>query len=200
MRSVHEHPGRPPVTTREALEHVAFELFADHGFDATTVEAIAAAAGVSRRTFFRYFASKNDIVWGDFDGLVARMEAWLQACPDDQPLFAALTEAVVRFNSLPPSALAAHRRRMTLILHVPALQAHSTLRYAEWRGVVARFVARRSGAAVDSLVPQLVGHVVLGAAVAAYERWLSDDSADLGSLLAAALGAVHVEVPAACGS
>src|ERR671911_440051 len=51
-----------------------------------------------------------------------------------RPLLETLAEAVVRFNDLPAEAIPAHRQRMSLILHVPALQAHSTLRYADWRG------------------------------------------------------------------
>jgi TetR/AcrR family transcriptional regulator, regulator of mycofactocin system len=90
---------------------------------------------------------------------------------------------------------------MALILHVPALQAHSTLRYADWRGVVARFTARQLGLPEDDLRPQLVGHVALAAAVAAYERWLADDDADLGVLLADAFGQLHLRFlsPAARG-
>lgn len=175
--------GRPPVTSRGELEQVALELFSARGFDATTVDDIAAASGVSRRTFFRYYPSKNDVVWGDFEDLLARMEAWLASVDPDVPVLDALAEAVVRFNSLPPEAVPAHRRRMSLILHVPALQAHGTLRYADWRAVVARFVAARTGAGPDDAVPRLVGHVALAAAVASYERWLVDPGADLDALM-----------------
>ena len=179
-----ERPGRPPVTSRVELEQIALDLFLRHGFNETTLDDIAAAAGIARRTFFGYYSSKNDVVWGDFDALLSGMEAWLAAAPVDRPLLEVLAEAVVRFNALPPAAVPAHRRRMSLILHVPALQAHSTLRYAEWRNVVARFAARRLGEPVEALRPQLIGHLALGSAVAAYERWLADDGADLAGLLA----------------
>lgn len=174
------------MTSRAELEQLALELFAERGFEATTVEDIAAAAGISRRTFFRYFASKNDVVWGDFDRQLRAMERWLAERPAGCDVLAAVAEAVVRFNSLPPEAVPGHRRRMALILHVPALQAHGTLRYADWRAVVARFVAGRTGQPVEAALPQLAGHVALGAAVAAYEQWLADGEADLGELLAAA--------------
>lgn len=173
------------MTTRGELERVALDLFAERGFDATTVDDIAAAAGISRRTFFRYFPSKNDVVWGAFDELLRGMDSWLAAVDGDAPVLDAIADAVVRFNSLPPEAVPAHRRRMELILHVPALQAHSTLRYADWRAVVARFVARRAGTDEAAALPQLLGHVALGAAVAAYEQWLADERADLDALMAA---------------
>jgi TetR/AcrR family transcriptional regulator, regulator of mycofactocin system len=188
---VHEGQGRPPVTSRAELERFALELFGERGFSATTVEDIAAAAGVSRRTFFRYYASKNDVVWGDFDALLGRMDDWLASSPDDAPLLPTLTDAVVRFNSIDPDTVTAHRQRMSLILHVPALQAHSTLRYADWRGVVAKFAARQLRRPEPSLLPQLVGHVALAAAVAAYEQWLADDDADLEVVMAAAFAALQ---------
>ena len=184
--SERERLGRPPVTSRAELEQIALDLFIRNGFNETTLDDIAAAAGIARRTFFGYYSSKNDVVWGDFDALLRGMDEWLARAPDDVPLLDVLTDAVVRFNDLPPEAMPAHRQRMSLILHVPALQAHSTLRYADWRAVVARFAARRLGAPVDGLVPQLIGHLSLGSAVAAYERWLADESADLAALLAAA--------------
>jgi mycofactocin system transcriptional regulator len=187
--------GRPPATSRTELEQIALDLFVRHGFTETTLDDIAAAAGIARRTFFGYFSSKNDVVWGDFDALLRGMEQWLAERGDDGPLLATLTEAVVRFNDLPAGAVLAHRRRMSLILHVPALQAHSTLRYADWRGVVARFAARRLRQPAGALLPQLVGHLALGAALTAYEQWLADESADLPRLLKAAFGALDIRLP-----
>ncbi len=183
-------PGRPAATSREELEHVARELFAARGFEATTVDDIASAAGIGRRTFFRYFASKNDVLWGDFDDGLRALRDRLAATDPGQPLLDALREAVLAFNALPPGGVDWHRDRMTLILTVPALQAHSTLRYAAWRSVIAEFAAGRLGRDPGELLPQLVGHLYLGAALTAYEQWLSDPQADLSALLDAALRAL----------
>ena len=191
MQRADHRLGRPPVTSRAELERVALDLFIRRGFTETTLDDIAAAAGIARRTFFGYFSSKNDVVWGDFDALLRGMEGWLAQSDNGRPLLDTLRDAVVRFNDLPAEAVPAHRQRMSLILHVPALQAHSTLRYADWRSVVARFAARRLGEPVDALLPQLVGHLALGAAVTAYEQWLADESADLPRLLRAAFDALQ---------
>jgi mycofactocin system transcriptional regulator len=189
--------GRPPVTSRVELEQIALDLFIRNGFVETTLDDIAAAAGIARRTFFGYFSSKNDVVWGDFDALLRGMEDWLAEGGDDVPLLDALTDAVVRFNALAPVAVPAHRQRMALILHVPALQAHSTLRYADWRGVVARFAARRLDQGVDAPLPQLIGHLALGSAVAAYEQWLADETSDLAVLLTDAFRTWQLKAPGA---
>lgn len=158
-------------------------LFTDRGFDATTVDDIAAEAGIGRRTFFRYFASKNDVVWGRFAEGLLDFRATFAAVPANESLSAALRRAIVAFNALPPEQVPVHRQRMTLILTVSGLQAHSTLMYAEWRAVVADFVATRTGAQPDDALPRLAGHLMLGAAVSAYEQWLVDDRADLAELL-----------------
>jgi hypothetical protein len=91
--------------------------------------------------------------------------------------------AVVDFNSLAPEQIPLHRARMELILHVPALQAYATLMYARWRDVVTDFVADRTGAKADDLLPRLVGHTALAAAVAAYEQWLAEPGTPLERLL-----------------
>lgn len=158
-------------------------LFTRTGFGATTVDDIAAAAGISRRTFFRYFGSKNDVVWGRFDdGLTALSES-LAAQPPDIDIVEALRRCIVAFNAFTDDQVAVHRQRMTLILTVPELQAHSTLMYGAWRRVVATYVAERLGGDPEDLLPRLAGHLMLGAAVAAYEQWLADPRAELTDLL-----------------
>jgi TetR/AcrR family transcriptional regulator, regulator of mycofactocin system len=177
------HPGRRRATSRAELEQAAFALFAARGFEGTTVDEIAAAAGIGRRTFFRYFPSKNDIPWGAFEDELERMRVRLKACPPEVPLADALRVALIDFNRVAPAQVPLHRRRMELILRVPTLLAHSTLRFAAWREVVAEFVAERTGRRPDDLAPQAIAHAVLGVAVAAYEHWLDNPDADLGALL-----------------
>lgn len=175
--------GRRPVTSRSEIEHIALDLFTEHGFDTTTVDDIAAAAGIGRRTVFRYYPSKNDIPWGAFDEELDRMRATFRALPPDLPVMTGIRLAVLDFNDVRPEEQPWHRRRLRLILDTPALQAHSTLRYTAWREVVAGYAASRLGLAVDDLVPRTIGHASLGVAVAAYERWLSTEGAELRELL-----------------
>jgi TetR/AcrR family transcriptional regulator, regulator of mycofactocin system len=186
----HPPAGRRRITSRAELEQVAFDLFERRGFEQTTVDDIAGAAGIGRRTFFRYFASKNDVPWGDFDGELARMRRRLAAAPRALPLMDAIRQAIVDFNRMPAEQWPAHRRRMTFILGVPALQAHSTLRFAAWRQVIADFVAQRTGQRPDDLLPRTVGHAMLGVAVAAYEEWLAGQEDDLCELLDSAVQAL----------
>lgn len=193
------HPGRRRATSRAELEQAAFALFATRGFDATTVDEIAAAAGIGRRTFFRYFPSKNDVPWGAFEDELERMRVRLKACPPEVPLMDAIRLALIDFNRVAPAQVPLHRRRMELILRVPALLAHSTLRFAAWRAVVAEFVGERTGRRPDDLAPQAIAHAVLGVAVAAYEHWLDDPASDLGTLLDDAMRDLGAAFGAAAG-
>ncbi|MCW2900159.1 MAG: regulatory protein TetR [Streptosporangiaceae bacterium] len=195
--------GRKRVTSAAELEHIAFELFTSRGFDRTTVNDIAAAAGIGRRTFFRYFPSKNDIAWGDFEGQLRQMRERLFASPPQRPLMEAIREALLDFNRVDTAELPWLRRRMELILTVPALQAHSTLRYAAWRQVLAEYIGHRMGLRDDSVAPQTIAYATLGVAIAAYEQWLRRDDTDLIHLLdtamrelASAFSASNVAAPA----
>jgi TetR/AcrR family transcriptional regulator, regulator of mycofactocin system len=170
-------------TTPEAVERAALELFAAQGFEATTVDEVSAAAGISRRTFYRYFTSKIDIPWSNFSSLLGVLDAWLAEVPSSVPMFDAIAEATIRFNRLPTDGLVAHRERMVLIMHTPALRASATDRWGEWRGVVAKFAAGRLDAETEALEPQLIGHLALGASLAAYEHWLRHDNSDLEGII-----------------
>jgi mycofactocin system transcriptional regulator len=175
--------GRPPSTSHEKVARVALGLFATRGFDTTTMDDIAGALGIGRRTLFRYFDSKNDLVWGDFDWVLVRLRDAFAATDPRAPLMDAVREAVVASNTYPVEALPELRIRMTLITTVPALQAHSMLRYAEWRGVVADFVAARTRRAPEDFVPQAVGYAALSASTAAFAHWVRNPDKDLVRLL-----------------
>lgn len=175
--------GRQNATSRAELSHIALTLFIERGFEQTTVDDIAAAAGIGRRTLFRYFPSKNDLPWGDFDEELDGMRKHLDSLPPDMPIAEALSLAVIEFNSFPAEEIPVHRERMMLLLNVPALVAHSTLRYIAWRSIIADYVARRLGTAATDHGPQTAAWILLGISLASYEQWLQDDDADLTTVL-----------------
>ncbi|MGH2862992.1 MAG: mycofactocin system transcriptional regulator [Solirubrobacteraceae bacterium] len=175
--------GRPPSTTRAHVSQVALELFVERGFEETTMDDIAEALGVGRRTLFRYFDSKNDMVWGDFEWVLHRLRDEFENVRQVDDLMDALRQAVVASNTYPESVLPDLRIRMTFITSIPALQAHSMIRYAEWRTVVAEFAANRLGQKVDGLAAQAIGHAALAASTAAFVRWVRYPDEDLLALL-----------------
>ena len=183
--------GRRPSTTKEELAAIGIELFMEAGFDETSIDDIAEEADIARRTFFRYFPSKNEVAWGNFDEHLAGMRASLETIPEDVPLSEALTTALHDFNTFPDSEAERHRARMGLILHTPALQGYSSVMYQGWRQVIAEFVARRTDASSDDHFPRTVGYLVLAVAVSAYEQWLTDDSAELPDLLASGMRTLY---------
>lgn len=183
--ATHGQVGRPRSTSHAEIEAVAFALFAGRGFDETTVDDIAEAAGIGRRTLFRYFRSKNDIPWGRFDQNLDQLRSTLREHRPDASVFDVVHDSVVLFNTLDPGAEPQHRQRMTLIMNTPTLQAHSALRYEDWRAVIAEYVAERYGLDAWDLLPRTIGHVSLALSLSAYEQWLIDDEADLVALLSA---------------
>jgi TetR/AcrR family transcriptional regulator, regulator of mycofactocin system len=182
--------GRRRSTTQDHITDVALDLFARRGFDDVSVDDVAQAAGISRRTMFRYYASKNAIPWGDFDAHLDHMRELLARTDPAAPIAEALRSALLAFNDFDPAETARHRQRMRVILQTAALQAYSMTMYAGWRAVVAAFVAGRLGADPAGLVPQTVAWTMLGVALSAYEHWLADESASLPEALSEAFDAV----------
>lgn len=182
--------GRPPSTNARAIEEVALALFARDGFEVTTVEGIAAAAGVSRRTFFRYFDSKVAVLWHDFDHEVAALRACLDGSSPALGVMDAVREAVVAVNRYSAEDVPELRTRMQLIGAVPALQSSAAVHYDAWERTVSDFVARRTGERADALVPLATGRATLAACRAAFDVWVRQDALDLTVYLDAALRAL----------
>ena len=183
-------PGRPPSTTRHHLQDIAIEMFATQGYDGVTIEALAAAAGISRRTFFRYFSSKADALMADFDEDVERLRSVLAGSDPDLPLMDAIRTAVVEVNDYRADDLARLRQRLLLQHSNPALLANGILHYEEWQAVVAEFAAGRLGQQPSDLLPQVIARSVFGAAYAGFMSWLADERGDLSPRLDDAMRAM----------
>jgi len=182
--------GRPPGTSARELELISLRLFSSDGFEETTVERIAAEAGVSRRTFFRYFESKADVLWHAFDGEVGALRAAFGAVPPEVPLMQAIRDVVVGVNSYRAEDVPELRTRMHLIGTVPALQASAAQHYDAWERAVSEFASGRLGMPASSLYPLAIGRATLAVCRSAYERWAERADADLTVYLDEALTAL----------
>jgi mycofactocin system transcriptional regulator len=181
--------------TRARVERAALDLFTRRGFENVTTDEVADAAGISRRTFFRYYATKADAVWGDFAGHVARLERLLAATDPGRPVLACVCAAYVEVNDYADAELPLLRERLRLILTEPALLAHSQVRHAEIDRVVAQHVAARTGSSPTALVPRLVAATTRAAATTAFEAWLAEPRSSLGWYLHLAFDEISAGFP-----
>lgn len=161
------------------LTEAALHLLALKGFDAVTIDEIVTTAGVSRRTFFRYFASKEDVVVQFLADMGTGMRAELAARPVGERPSVALRHAV----RVPIAACADHSDRalrvVQLILGTPALLARFLERQAQWRDELTAELARRLGLDPDTdLYPRLAAGMALTAFDAVLHRWSGSDGAE----------------------
>jgi mycofactocin system transcriptional regulator len=182
--------GRPPSTSRRELRLIALRLFAERGFDNTTIEQIAAEAGVSERTFFRYFTTKASVLWTEFETEVETIRSSLASVPDDVPLMDAIRGVVVAANHYHADDVPEMRMRMHLIATVPALSFSAAEHYEAWERAIGEFAGRRLGQPANSLYPLSVGRAPLAACRGAYDRWSARADDDLTFYLNAALTAL----------
>ncbi|KKI16545.1 MULTISPECIES: TetR family transcriptional regulator [unclassified Leucobacter] len=164
--------GRPRASSRAVLEEAASELFLEQEYARTSVDQIARRAGVSRGTFFNYFASKADVFWGDVDAQLDRLPDLLGAS-DSEPavaIEAALTEMARNFGpdrvpwilnhfeaiGSPDEVLAAATRRVT--------RAAESLR---------AFVAERTNAHPQDLGVALTVNTALALVLSAVQSWIA---------------------------
>lgn len=171
-------------------------MFAERGFDEVTATEVAAAAGISRASFFRYFDSKEDAVFVAQEEMGANVAAALRERPAGEDTWTALRRAfdvaVSTYQRSPSEALG----RLRLIRTTPNLRVHQLERLAQWKGAIGAALAQRLGlAAIDVKVEALVG-AALGALDAASSRWAESDGADdLIELIDEAFGAIAEPFP-----
>jgi mycofactocin system transcriptional regulator len=183
-------PGRPPGTTARQLEVIALRLFTEQGYEDVTVADIAAAAGVSTRTFFRYFASKVDVLWSAFDQEIATLRTALGEIPAQVPMLEGIRQAVLRVNHYAARDVPELRDRIALINNVSALRDSAGSRYDAWERCVINFAAARLNQRPDDLLPRSIGMATLAVCRAGYTCWVERADADLTAYLDIALAAM----------
>ncbi|MEQ8718943.1 MAG: TetR family transcriptional regulator [Acidimicrobiales bacterium] len=161
--------------TREALATTALELFADKGFEETTVEEICDIVDVSTRTFNRYFPQKSDVLFVDQDSRLAKLAAALGRRPSREPLLEAIEEACVEIVEDPafePQLLA----RSRVLDSSKNLEAENLRIHDDWATVIGDFVSQRADSGkFDDSEARLVGMCAVAAMLSARRRWLEMD-------------------------
>jgi AcrR family transcriptional regulator len=161
--------------TRERLTRAAMALFLERGFEATTLDAIAEAADVSRRSFFHYFASKEDVVFAWQDDSSQAFLAAVAARPASESMLAAAENAVYDMVSLidPAEALAMAKLKQDN----PALQAHDQVKYEKLERELAATLALRASHRSDKatkLEARLAAMIATGAMRIGAELWAAE--------------------------
>ncbi|BCY11584.1 TetR family transcriptional regulator [Actinoplanes sp. L3-i22] len=184
---------RKKQATRDALRLAALRLAGLHGWGQVRVEDIAAEAGVSVRTFSNYFATKEEALLATGHQRAERIIQALAARPAGEPLWAALTEAIVAGFVVDESDM----RQMVLLQSAPLLTDEHLKTYAVIESGVATAVASRIGADADrDLYPRLVAGAVLSAIRVTMEHWRQSGAAQpLAAVLRDALGQVAAGLP-----
>src|SRR5215472_9669171 len=176
--------GMQPATTglrerkkervREELIAAALKLFAERGYDQTTIDDIVAAVDVSRRSFFRYFASKEEILTAWIDARRERLRAALEARPADEPPFTSLRHVLTYLAG----TFEADRNQLLVMERIVAgsqvARARKQEALARHALAVSEVFAQRLGLdAQKDLAPRLIGKVALAVASSAFDTWIA---------------------------
>lgn len=179
---------RKKQKTRWAIQEHALRLFAEQGYEATTVDQISAAAEISPSTFFRYFKTKDDLVIEDeYDALI---EAGLRGAPAELTPLAAIRQTIqAAFAAMTADELAKVLDRTRLVMSVPSLRARSIENFLATMDLIRNGIAGRTGRDVGDIEVRAFAGALVGAMVGAIEHWIDGDGKeDLGDLLDRALG------------
>ncbi|CAL9427166.1 hypothetical protein SUDANB171_01968 [Streptomyces sp. enrichment culture] len=184
---------RKKIRTRQTIRRAAYRLFAEHGYDATRVDTIAAAAEVSPSTVFRYFPTKEDIVVTDEDDPV--FEAALRSRPADEAPLTALRAAIHQTLDelyVTPEAMAEVHLRMRLVATVPTIRARMKENAAANADLLTRALTARTGHAADSLELRVFVGSLIGGLTEALMYWAESGlEEDVRTLVDRAMTVLH---------
>jgi AcrR family transcriptional regulator len=158
--------------TRERLTRAAMALFLERGFEATTLDDIATAADISRRSFFHYFDSKEDVVFAWHEEITAALVAEIAARPASESMLAAAENAIAAMvRQIEPGEAIAMAR---LKRDNPALQARDQVKYEQLERALAEALARRAVHKAEKLDARLVAMIATGAMRIGGELWATE--------------------------
>ncbi|MEV6982871.1 TetR family transcriptional regulator [Sphaerisporangium sp. NPDC051017] len=167
---------RKKAKTRRSIQDHAMRLFAEQGYDATTIEQIAEAAEVSPSTFFRYFPTKEDVViQDDYDPLIA--EAYLRQPASLSPLEAVRKAVSEVFTEVFAEDEQTILRRIQLIWSIPALRSRMVEGQIASMTILTDVAARRTGRSPGDMEVRVFAGAVMGAWIVAVERWVELEGA-----------------------
>ncbi len=185
-----------------ALSTAAQELFLSRGFERTTVEQIARAAGVSRRTFFRYYESKEDVLVERSDRLGERLYDELAQRPRDEAPLLAIRNALVPAIEVGIEDGDFIRCAIRLLRETSALRRAMMERRNRLEERIAALMARRLGSGPEDDTPMLLAFVTRALHDTAFNAWYDHETDDIAGLvdgLLAHLRAIVAEMPARRG-
>lgn len=181
---------RKKAATKQSIQAHALRLFAEKGYDATTVDEIAAAANVSHMTFFRHFPRKEAVV--EHDDYDPMLEDLLAARPPEEAPLSALHNAIraglVAIVSTDREALL---QRTRLVLSNPTLRSRNVIAQDMTRDLFARALARRAGLTEPDLAATVQASAALGAVGVAMTAWAASEDDDPVALIDAAFAALR---------
>lgn len=167
---------RKRAETHGRIQAEAMRLFIERGFDATTIDEIAEAANVSRRSLFDYFGTKEEIVFSTKAGFPDNLAEAIARRPADEPLLDMVENAMTDMvdHLLTPQSYAVAR----LISETPALSAGDKAKYEIIERVLAAALAGRKGLAATDLGCRVAASTAIGIMKLTIEAWLADQGAE----------------------
>jgi AcrR family transcriptional regulator len=157
--------------TRLQMLSAALELFEQQGYGNTSVEQIAARAETSPATFFRYFASKDEVLFFDEQQAAAELAAVVADRADNKADLGALAEPIVTYAKRAAARSENGARRMRIIMSTPALETRSLRMRLLWERALAHQLATESGRSVPTFEQNVLASLVVSCYVTALREW-----------------------------